>query len=130
MHSTQTESETLTQVRDDLLSLRTEDSDARPTPYAFGKAWEVISAVGNQMGHEFPLGSAVEDGEGGIRIEWENKDRHVRLVIPDTQEKRHYIFHQEDDEHGLDNISAHVLAGWLYWLTSVTSDTSTNSTSK
>lgn len=116
-------SNSLMRVRDELIELRVEDDPtARPTQYAYRTAWELTSAVGGQMLQAFPYGYVMEDGEGGVRIEWESQGRHVRLVISAEQEGQHYIYHQRDDNYGTDGVSVSALTGWLYWFCNVPSD--------
>jgi hypothetical protein len=111
------ESNNLARVRSELLDLQSEqDPTSRPTPAAYRNAWELISTVGVRMQQAFPYGYVMEDGEGGIRIEWESSSRHVRLAIPARQEGKLYIYHQHGDKHGVEDVSDIALTGWLYWL--------------
>jgi hypothetical protein len=111
------ESSNLTRVRAELLELQSEeDPTGRPTPYAFRRTWELLFEAGKQMKLDFPYGYVMEDGEGGIRIEWENQSRYVRLIVPAEQDGQQYIYYQNNDTRDIDEVSANALAGWLYWL--------------
>jgi len=106
-------------MRGDILELLVDsDPTARPSMHAFSKTWQLISVVGNQIKDVFPQGYVMEDGEGGIRIEWEHATKHIRLVIPAQTEGRHYIYHQHGNDYGVDTVSTNSLAGWLFWLVS------------
>jgi hypothetical protein len=76
-----------------------DDEDIVPTPKAFAKTWQLISRVGRrllELGHAFPDGYVMEDGEGGIRIEWEGADgfKHVRLSIHADPGEEDYIYYE------------------------------------
>ncbi len=110
----------LDSVRRQIIELmRDDDPTARPTTYAQNITWLLISAVSEHLGESFPLGFVMEDEQGGVRIEWENQAKHVRLVIPGTSAGQQYIYHQQGDAYGTEDVSAPALEGWLSWLASI-----------
>jgi hypothetical protein len=108
----------LTRMRAELLESREEEDETlKPTPYAFTRIWALITLVGSRMRDDFPYGYVMDDGDNGLRIEWEHNSRHVRIVIPSDRQRRHYIYYQEGEMRGADDVTINTLTGWLYWLT-------------
>lgn len=100
--------------------LSEEDDDFRPTTYALHKAFHLIIETALQMQAtqaSFPYGFPYGDGEQGIRIEWENPPRDVRLRIPAQETAREYIYHKEGQQHDIEEpASPDSLSRWLGWL--------------
>ncbi|MDQ3705211.1 MAG: hypothetical protein M3437_08330 [Chloroflexota bacterium] len=107
----------LARVQADLLDLKKEENpEIRPTPFAFAQAWVLIALSGRAMQDAFPFGYVMDDGDNGVRFEWEHNSKHVRLIIPAQPRLRHYIYYQEGEMRGTDNVTLDKLIGWLYWL--------------
>jgi len=96
----------------------------RPTPYAFQETVELLLdaakiflAIQSPPGSRrctFPAGCVTTDSEGGVRIEWLNGDRAVRLVVRSKEDQQRYIYHQIGEDYDVDyNVSADILAYWL-----------------
>jgi hypothetical protein len=92
----------------------------RPTQYSAGKLLQLLVSAGLQTRKRVPYGAASTDDEGGIRLEWHWRGREVRLVIPASPEGHHYIYHELDNDYGLEmRVNHTTLANWLDWLTNV-----------
>ncbi|CAN5573042.1 hypothetical protein BH10CHL1_BH10CHL1_51180 [soil metagenome] len=89
----------------------------RPTDNVIETAFQMLIDSSDQMAQLFPYGSISTDSEGGIRIEWNNKERDVRLVIPAIENKSPYIYYDSGETYGLEEIdSPFILTKWLGWL--------------
>jgi hypothetical protein len=78
---------------------------------------KLLTAANPLMRVNFPRGSVGTDGEGGIRIEWNQNVREVRLVIPAHSDGKMYLYYQAGKSYGIvENPSAQGLAYWLGWL--------------
>lgn len=107
----------LGRMRADLTDLNNdEDPDVRPTTYASIRAWFALSQVGFQLKERLPYGYIMDDGANGVRIEWDNGPKQVRVVIPSTSGSYHYIYHEAGEYHGAEDFSISALVGWLNWL--------------
>jgi hypothetical protein len=90
----------------------------RPTPGAFLTAWNLIMDAYRLMTGPFPKASPGSDEEGGLRVQWSHLGRQVRLVVPGSQQRAPYIYHEEGDDFATEgNVSGQTLAAWLCWLT-------------
>lgn len=89
-----------------------------PTERAINAALAFLGDAAMDLRTPLPEGALYPDGDGGLRIEWGQADRQVRLVIHHDSPSQDYIYHQERADYALEvNVSAHQLAGWLRWLT-------------
>jgi len=94
-----------------------EGGEFRPTPYAARYLWQLLTAAGPQMGAAFPYGYVSVDGAGGVRIEWRQDAREMSLQIFDTAAKKHYVYPEEGDDYGSEDVTdAGVLTRWLNWI--------------
>lgn len=78
----------------------------RPTPYAVLKTLQVLC---NAFKHRpvFPRGCVTSDEMGGLRIEWNNRTRIVRLIVAHCEGGRSYIYHERcgpDYSYGIYNV--------------------------
>jgi len=95
----------------------------RPTDYAQRKTLKLLSRAqkafaddveNRQLGLSFPKGFVATDSEGGIRIEWLNGDKTIRLVVPASENGQSYIYFEDDSEYGTsDRVNGSVLAHFL-----------------
>jgi hypothetical protein len=98
-----------------------EDTDdygvLRPTRFALTTTLSLIIEAALLLGEEFPQASPSTDHEGGIRFDWSHSERQLGLVISASPTGRSYIYHEEQEEYGLDEvITPSSLASWLRWL--------------
>ena len=103
-------------------TLREEDAEecgvTAPTAYARETTRRLLVDASSRMKPGFPKGWVCLDWQGGIRIEWGQGERHVRLVVPPQDEGLQYVYHELDSDHGVDkDASGDILARWLDWLT-------------
>ena len=97
-----------------------ENSETLPTRHAacsaLGLLWKAKQIVHSSM---LPRnGTLYGDGEGGLRLEWVNGVRHLRLVIHWNSSVRDYLYHQEGNDYDVEtDLSPANLGGWLRWLT-------------
>ncbi|MEG3966382.1 hypothetical protein QUA00_01820 [Microcoleus sp. T2B6] len=108
----------------ELLDLEEEDEYGilRPTEYAFRTAMKLIVEAYDILGDSFPKASTATDELGSIRLAWQkvNADRRVRLFCPHNADDKAYIYHQNSEEYGSEDItSAATLAHWLEWFNKV-----------
>jgi hypothetical protein len=112
----------LSVVLDRLASLLDEDETddygmLSPSEYAFTTTWELLVAAAGELSCPFPRAAVSTDSEGGIRVQWIRPERQVRLVIPNVESGRHYIYHEEGDQYDVEpSVSATSLARWLAWI--------------
>jgi hypothetical protein len=110
----------LRNLRAQIDELRTIEPDARPTPIAFQKVELLLGMVGGffaMLREAVPVGYVMEDGEGGIRIEWESdeSDKHVRLIVFGDAGKTDYIYYEDKSGPGLEAVRPIRLAKLLAW---------------
>ena len=108
----------------ELLDLEQEDEYGilRPTEYAFRTAMKLIVETYDILGDGFPKASTGTDDLGSIRLAWQNvnADRRVRFLCPHNADDKAYIYHQNSEEYGSEDItSAATLAHWLEWFNKV-----------
>jgi hypothetical protein len=104
----------------ELLELPEEDDygTLRPTDHAFKRAIELLLNAYESLGERFPRGFASTDEEGGIRINWRERQKDCRLCLfcPANPEGKAYIYHQSGEEYASEeSISEDILMGWLEW---------------
>lgn len=89
-----------------------------PTERAIHAALVFLGDAAVELRTPLPEGALYPDGDGGLRIEWEQDERQIRLVIHRDSSSQDYIYHQERADYALEaNVTAHQLAGWIRWLT-------------
>jgi hypothetical protein len=117
------QSKNLNYLLADLLELKTlVDSEdfVRPTAYAVDKAIDFCIPSGSLIKAEFPYGSVAPDGDGGIRIEWMEGNKHVRLLVSANADTRPELYYEDRDEYDITPVTeADELAIWLDWLVTV-----------
>jgi hypothetical protein len=92
----------ITELRESLTGEEHDDYGVlRPTTYAFNTILDLLFTAAVEMGEgrTFPYGSVTTDRDGGIRIEWRNGERNVRLIVPSRQEGMRYIYFEEGEEY-------------------------------
>lgn len=66
-----------------------------PTTDSFDAAWRLLATTAGMRSSKLPIGHILTDKSGGIRIEWENGDRHLRLNIAPSSDQLSYIYLQQ-----------------------------------
>ncbi|MBD2776328.1 hypothetical protein [Iningainema tapete] len=108
----------------ELLQEEDDDDDGmlKPTPYAFDKAWKLVSAASEFMRDSFPKAWVSTNDEGSIRLTWSQLETkaEVRLICASQANKQTYLYHEKGEKYGVVNdVSGLSLAGWLQWLNKV-----------
>ncbi len=88
-----------------LVELNNEEYDEEflePTKYAYDCARRFMLEAYKVFQYALLTPHYVPDGEGGIRIEWENGTRELRLICPSSESKSPYLYHEDGDEYGVD----------------------------
>jgi hypothetical protein len=89
----------------------------RPNETAFRRAHDFLMGSADLLSVACPLGSVFPDGDGGIRVEWRARQRHVRLIVPASADKAHYVYYQDGEYYdGEDDVAPSRLAYYLTWL--------------
>src|SRR5207237_10064620 len=92
-------------VSDFMELLRREEEDdygiLKPTIYAFNFTLDLLFSTATAMGPRVacPYGSISTDYEGGVRIEWRNGERSVRLIVPARPEGMRYIYFEDSQTY-------------------------------
>jgi glutamyl/glutaminyl-tRNA synthetase len=108
----------------ELTELDEEDEDGEvviPTEYAIQKASELVSEASRIRPSRFFKAWVSSEDTGGIRLTWSKPElkKQVRLVIPPTSSQQIYLYHEQNDEYGVEyNISAKTLSNQLRRLNS------------
>jgi hypothetical protein len=92
-----------------------------PTEYAIQKATELVSQAASTIAGKFFKAWVSTEDKGGIRLTWSKPglNKEVRLVIPPVPGEKIYIYHEHQEEYGVQyNISAKTLSSRLSWLNS------------
>jgi len=92
-----------------------EDAAALDT---INRAVQILSFAYNHMSdHFFPVGMVGVTPNLGIRIEWMNDGRHVRLFIPADEKGEAYLYRQAGNEREMKKQpTAEAIADMLNWL--------------
>ncbi len=88
----------------------------QPTQYAFDKVIQLLvdaAIVTYPNGHQIPGGSVSTDSEGGVRIEWIRDSARVHLVVPATDQKAAYVYHEVGKDYATEDVTAERLSYWL-----------------
>ena len=103
-----------------ILQLQLEEDDLRPTGYAFQTALALVVEANRVLRGNFARASAAVDEDGSISLYWRKPARNIELNIPAQSQGKHYIYHREGTEHGVErNVTADALAHWIEWFMSV-----------
>ena len=86
----------------------------RPTDAAFESARTLLVDAAIVLApKQIPYGCASTDPQGGIRIEWVRPSISVHLVIPATDGRSPYVYHEIGDAYATVPATPEVLAFWL-----------------
>jgi hypothetical protein len=114
---------TIDRIRE-LTELYEEDEDGEvviTTEYAIQKAIELVSEASRIRPSRFFKAWVSSEDTGGIRLTWSKPElkKQVRLVVPPTSSQQTYLYHEQNDEYGVEyNISAKTLSNRLRRLNS------------
>ena len=103
----------------DLRDLLKEDKEDEygilsPTSHALSVTILLIVEAYRRQHSEWPFGCVSTDSEGGIRIEWNSPKGEIRLVVPDSDNKKHYIYYEFGDKYDIDEqVNPGKLVWWL-----------------
>ena len=101
-------------VHELLLDTEDEDPEDRPSLETVNRADDLLyKAYANMTEYFFPRGWVSPLPDGGIRIEWARKGRHVRLSLPNAAASPAYIYYEDDGVHFSTAPSPDVLADAL-----------------
>lgn len=93
------------------------DEFLRPTDEMIETAWKLLSSTTQHDIVNFPEGAVYPDGDGGIRIEWSQPPRDLRLTLLNDKSRRSYIYQEDGANYSVEyDISPKTLAYWLNWL--------------
>lgn len=73
-------------------------------------------------GYLFSTGDLVRplvssDGAGGVVLEWRKVPKEIKLIVPGSEERRPYIYHQNKNSYDVvEDLNESSLAVWLTWL--------------
>lgn len=86
-----------------------------PTNHILEGAIKLLQSINDFLGYEMPVPRfIVPDGEGGIRVEWRNHNKHLRLSLSD---ERVYLYFEEAADYGvIEDFDAVELIERLKWL--------------
>lgn len=93
-----------------------DDECLEPTERAYERTFDLLQAT-----PILPSGTIYPDGDGGLRVEWAQGSKQLRLAIHHTDPVRDYLYHQE----GIGNTAQYdivpltdssMLSTWLFWL--------------
>ena len=100
---------------EDLKYEKYDDEFLPPSNFAFEKIKYWLRYANNFFGYEMSIPSfIVPDGEGGIRIEWKNDRKHLRVSL---SEERIYLYFEDGSDYDvIENFAAEQLIEKLRWL--------------
>lgn len=110
----------LAQQLSDLLTGETnfDEEYLPPTERAINAFLDLLGNAAIELYTPLPEGLLYPDGDGGLRVDWRQDNRQVRLVIHHASTSQDYVYHQERADYDLEtSVTARRLAGWLRWLT-------------
>ncbi len=88
----------------------------RPTEYAFEAAGGLLleaAVLAAREGRQIPHGCVSTDSEGGVRIEWIRPASSLHLVIPASEDREAYLYHEVGDDYATEPVTPESLAQWL-----------------
>lgn len=87
-----------------------DDDFLAPTDYAINEAKKLLNDVVLE-------GWLTTSGGGEIRVEWQNDNKHVNLVIASAADKESYLYHDDGPDYHIEkDISIDSVNKWLTWL--------------
>jgi len=93
-----------------------EDEIGGATEYAVKTTLRLLTDTAPLAGAAFSRASASTTVERGVHVYWKRAGRTLQLSIPSSESGAAFIYHRHGQEYAVEtNISAHMLANWLYW---------------
>ena len=120
----------LTQI-DTLMSPDEDSGDPTATEYAYRNTRAVVEAaygrlfageepsdkVRHRLARErLPLPLVTTDERGGVRLSWQNGNRHVRINFAAAEGLRSYLYFESPVEHNVDALQPSALFTKLAWV--------------
>lgn len=88
----------------------------KPTPFAIASAGSILLGAYSLLknsGIEMPNAHVVPDGGGGIRVEWSNNERKVRLLVYHESQSISAIYWRSSDDYSTVRAEPESLARYL-----------------
>lgn len=112
--------ENVANFRERLFELTQDEYDEEfltPTNFAYQSILKFLDELSNSSTKILPLPNFIPDGEGGIRAEWEIRDRELRLVCPAKPDWKSYLYHEEGDSYNVEkDLKVGTFIKWFSWL--------------
>jgi hypothetical protein len=103
--------------------IRDEDDEVRASEYAYKAARAVIESTYGRLQAEkrMPLKSlpnpiVATDDRGGLRISWENGEKHVRTSFAASEGLRSYLYFESPANHDVEELLPNTLSDRLDWI--------------
>lgn len=91
-----------------------EDEEDRPSEYSLNTFNQLIRETCERLNGTIPRPVIIPDSEHGIRIAWKVGEQEVRVVVPESQNRRAYIYFRRGNHSEIDEtLSANILAARL-----------------
>lgn len=87
-----------------------------PTQHALDRTLTLLSNTYEILRTTFPVSVASVSPDGGIRVQWMHPKFSVRLIIPESKDKKEYIFFEDEENYETQDASAELLSKKLLWL--------------
>ncbi len=99
----------------DLLDEKYNEEFLAPADYAYSVSRRLLHIINDSLGYDMLIPVfIVPDGEGGIRVEWKNNDKHVRLSL---SEQRVYMYFEHNSDYDVnEDFEIQELIEKLRWL--------------
>lgn len=112
--------ENFANFREGLFELTQDEYDEEflaPTNFSYQSILKFLDSLSKSFNKRLPLPNFIPDGEGGIRAEWENQGRELRLVCPAKPNWKPYLYHEEGDSYDVEkDLKVGTFIKWFSWL--------------
>lgn len=68
-----------------------------PTDFSYQNMGNFLKGLCENFTRPLPIPNFIPDGEGGIRAEWNVRDKEIRLVCPAKHDWKSYVYFEEGD---------------------------------
>ena len=88
----------------------------RPTKHAFDLASNLLvdaAIASDAEARHVPYGCVSTDAQGGVRVEWVRDSASVHLIVPYSEDRREYVYHEEGTRYATEPATAESLSRWL-----------------
>ena len=88
-----------------------------PTFFAITSVINHLRTASRPLGDSLPIPNIIADGDGGIRVEWRNAEKDLRLLHPASEVNQIKLYFQEGKKYWIDNLTTDDdLVNGLRWL--------------